>query len=431
MLNWKSLSETEKNAALQRPALQNTEELSDTVATIIETVRNQGDLALRAFTSQFDQVSLDDLTVSSTETLQAMQALDPQVKGAIDKAYQTISQFHTAQRQADIEEETSPGVLCTLRVRPMQAVGLYVPGGNTPLVSTALMLGVPAQIAQCPSKIMVSPPDQNGKIAPEIIYAASCCGIDTIYKVGGAQAIAALAFGTETIDAVDKIYGPGNRYVTEAKRQVSQVQGLVGIDIPAGPSEVLVIADSNAKASYVAADLLAQAEHGPDSQVILVSNDPVLIGRIEVDIQQQLNSLERRTIAAEALQQARFILVSSIEEAVQLSNRYAPEHLILNVNGPENFVEQVTHAGSIFLGVWTPECAGDYASGTNHVLPTYGAARYTNSLSLRDFQKVSTIQRFTRAGLAGIGQTIMALAGAEGLGAHSRSISIRMEDIPG
>jgi len=307
-------------------------------------------------------------------------------------------------------------------------VGLYVPGGSTPLISTALMLGVPAQLAECPSSIIVSPPGRDGQMAPEIIYAASKCGIDSLYKVGGAQAIAALAFGTESVPKVDKIFGPGNRYVTEAKRQVSILQGQVGIDMPAGPSEVLVIADETANARFVAADLLSQAEHGPDSQVILVSDDASLIQNVESAIQEQLKALSRWKIARESLKHARYILAKDVEQALEISNLYAPEHLIVNVRDAEETLDKIIHAGSIFLGPWTPESAGDYASGTNHVLPTYGYTRFTDALSLKDFQKRSTVQILSKAGLESLSDTIITIAQGEGLDAHANSVAIRLQE---
>ncbi len=429
MIDWQSLSEKQRAEALQRPIMPDNEKLQAAVAEIIQSVRDSGDDALQVLTKRFDGIILDKFKVTQTEIESAIQSLDPRVLAAIDEASLMIHRFHVVQLQEDIEVETKPGVKCSLRIRPLQAVGLYVPGGRTPLVSTALMLGIPAQLAGCPRIILLSPPDHTGQMAPEIIYAASKCGIDSLFKVGGAQAIAAMAFGTESIPAVDKIFGPGNRYVTEAKRQVSQTQGLVGIDMPAGPSELLIIADGTAKARFIAADLLSQAEHGPDSQVILLATDVPLIKKIEIEISAQLTKLPRRKIATEALRHARFILVSNIREALKLSNCYAPEHLILNMENAESYLDEVHNAGSIFLGPWSPESAGDYASGTNHVLPTYGAARFTDSLSLKDFQKRSTVQHLTREGLDSLGETIMLLAEREGLTAHKHAITLRLEDL--
>jgi len=429
MIDWKTISPAQKQEALQRPAELKSDDLRTATTEIIEAVRVRGDDALQEYTERFDRVSLDQTQVSKAAIQNVERELSPAIKRAIDQAYQLIWDFHVQQVQEGYVMETLPGVTCTLRIKPLEIVGLYIPGGKTPLISTVLMLGIPAQIAGCSQVVLVSPPNKNGELAPEIIYAASKCGIDSLFKVGGAQAIAALAYGTETINKVDKIFGPGNRFVTEAKQQVSQSAGLVGIDMPAGPSEVLIIADEFAQASFVAADLLSQAEHGPDSQVILVSDNETFVLDVEEEVQSQLETLERRDIATEALKQARYILVKSIHEAITLSNSYAPEHLILNVAQAEQYVDQVTHAGSIFLGPWSPESAGDYASGTNHVLPTYGAARYTNSLTVQDFQKRSTIQKLTREGLLGLSQTIMALAKSEGLTAHSQAVSLRLEEL--
>jgi len=427
MIDWQSLNERQKTETLMRPVMADDEKLQAVVEKIIRSVRESGDDALRVLTQRFDGAVLDDFKVSKAEIDLAILSLEPKIIAAIDEAYQTISRFHEVQFQPDIEIETKPGVKCSLRIRPLRAVGLYVPGGQTPLVSTALMLGIPAQQAGCKQIVLLSPPNPKGQMAPEIIYAASKCGIDSLYKVGGAQAIAAMAFGTESIPSVDKIFGPGNRYVTEAKRQVSQIQGLVGIDMPAGPSELLVIADQSAEARFVAADLLSQAEHGPDSQVVLVSSAASLIEKVETELALQLKTLPRWKIATEALSHARYILVSDIGEALDLSNRYAPEHLILNIERAESYLAEINNAGSIFLGPWSPESAGDYASGTNHVLPTYGAARFTDSLSLKDFQKRSTIQQLTRAGLDSLGETIIQLAESEGLKGHAQAVALRLE----
>ncbi len=428
MIDWQTLDAAQQANLLERPLMADNEKLQGSVGKILGVVKDSGDDALRVLTARFDGVELEGFKVSGEEIKQATANLDPAMRASIDKAYDMIKTFHQAQLQDDIEVETAPGVNCTLRIRPLQAVGLYVPGGSTPLISTALMLGVPAQLAGCPSSILVSPPGRDGQMAPEIIYAASKCGIDDLYKVGGAQAIAALAYGTESIPRVDKIFGPGNRYVTEAKRQVSMLQGQVGIDMPAGPSEVLVIADETADARYVAADLLSQAEHGPDSQVILVSDDASLIQNVETAIQEQMKRLSRWKIARESLEHSRYILARDVDQALEISNLYAPEHLIVNVRDAEGTLDRITHAGSIFLGPWTPESAGDYASGTNHVLPTYGYARFTDALSLKDFQKRSTVQRLSKAGLASLSETIITIARGEGLDAHANSVSIRLED---
>jgi len=412
---------------LLRPALEQEKELETLVATIISNVRLRGDQALQEYTSRYDGVELNDIRVSKSEIESAKQKVPQQVRQAINTAYEQIKAFHMAQIQIPEVIETMPGVKCSVRIRAMESVGLYVPGGATPLPSTALMLGVPAQLAGCPRTILVSPPDKQGKIAPEVLYAAQKCGITFIYKIGGAQAIAALAYGTDSVEAVDKIFGPGNRFVTMAKQLVSQKQGLVGIDMPAGPSEVLIIADESANPTFVAIDLLSQAEHGPDSQVILISSNEKCIESTKKEVTRLTESLERRSIIEEALKFSRYILVDSVDEAIEVSNSYAPEHLILQVNDPGKYLDDIKHAGSIFLGPWTPESAGDYASGTNHVLPTYGSARFTSSLGLSDFQKRSTIQEITRSGLESLGSTIMTLAAAEGLGAHEMAVALRLK----
>ena len=428
MIDWQTLDRSQQEKLLQRPLMADSEKLQGSVEKILRVVKDAGDDALRVLTARFDGVELDSFKVSQEEIKQATTSLDTAMRASIDKAYEMITVFHQAQLQDDIKVETLPGVSCTLRIRPLQSVGLYVPGGNTPLISTALMLGIPAQLAGCPSSIMVSPPGRDGQMAPEIIYAASKCGIDSLYKVGGAQAIAALAFGTESVPKVDKIFGPGNRYVTEAKRQVGLIQGQVGIDMPAGPSEVLVIGDKTADPRFVAADLLSQAEHGPDSQVILVSDDAALIQNVETAIEEQMKSLNRWKIARESLTHARYILARDVEQSLEISNLYAPEHLIVNVLNAEEILDQIIHAGSIFLGPWTPESAGDYASGTNHVLPTYGYARFTDALSLKDFQKRSTVQMLSREGLESLSDTIITIAGGEGLDAHANSVKIRLQE---
>jgi len=429
MIDWLSLDPQKQVEVLQRPLMENDKDLLATVASILRLVRKSGDTALRQLTLRYDQVQLDNLAVDPEEIEQAIAELSSEVKRAIDDAYARIRTFHEAQLQPDIQVETAPGVNCQLRIRPLQAIGLYVPGGKTPLTSSALMQGVPAQIAGCPMVALTSPANSQGRMAPEIIYAASLCGINKLYKLGGAQAIAAMAYGTRSIPRVDKIFGPGNRYVTAAKQMVSQVALGVSIDMPAGPSEVMVIADGSANPEFVAADLLSQAEHGADSQVVLVSDDADLINAVELAVRDQISQLSRKNIAEQALQHARSILVGDMDMAIEVSNQYAPEHLILNMKNPEDYLERVLHAGSIFVGPWSPESAGDYASGTNHVLPTYGAARYTDSLTLKDFQKRSTIQTLTRAGLATLSTTILTLAESEGLDGHAQAVSLRLQEV--
>ena len=428
VFDWSTLSATEQAAVLARPKLDDSSDIKQTVASIIETVRQQGDAALVAYSQQFDGLSNNALVLNKQQQQQRINDLSADRKAAIDLAYGNIRRFHAAQLPQDIEVETSPGVICQLKNRAINAVGLYIPAGTAPLPSTVLMLGVPAQLAGCERVVMVTPPGKAAAdaITPEIVYAAFLCGITEIYTIGGAQAIAALAYGTATIAKVDKIFGPGNRYVTEAKQQVSQQQSGAQIDMPAGPSEVLVVADSAANASFVAADLLSQAEHGVDSQVLLVSDSAELIQQVQVELALQVSTLPRQAIAKAALQHSRYILTADIQQAVAVTNAYAPEHLIIQTNNAEQLALQFTSAASIFVGAWTPESAGDYASGTNHVLPTYGYSKTLSSLSLVDFYRRYTVQQLTKTGLRNIGPAIVTLAQAEGLDAHAAAVSKRL-----
>ncbi|KUM54914.1 histidinol dehydrogenase [Rheinheimera sp. EpRS3] len=428
VINWAQLSATEQQAALARPQLADSASLNAQVRTIIDTVRQQGDEALVAYSQQFDGLNANPLRLSPETKLAQLNRLLPERKAAIELAYDNIRKFHAAQLPRDIEVETSTGVVCQLKSRAIAAVGLYIPGGSAPLPSTVLMLGIPAQLAGCDRIVLVTPPGKPdaGDIAPEILYAAELCGISEIYTIGGAQAIAALAYGTEAIAKVDKIFGPGNRYVTEAKQQVSQDARGAMIDMPAGPSEVLVLADSSANAAFVAADLLSQAEHGPDSQVILVSDSADLINAVQAEVASQLAQLPRQEIAAAALSHSRYILTADLAQAVAVTNAYAPEHLIVQTACDEALTEQFTSAASIFVGKWTPESAGDYASGTNHVLPTYGYSKTVSSLSLTDFYRRYTVQKLSADGLRNIGPAIEVLATAEGLQAHANAVTLRL-----
>lgn len=427
IIDWRELSEAERNFALARPAIAQSALLSQQVENIIANVRENGDKALIALTQKFDSVTLDTLQVSPEQVAQAKTRLTASRLKAIETAYGQIKRFHQAQVQADIRVETSPGVVCTLKTEAIESVGLYIPAGSAPLPSTALMLGVPAQLANCPRKVLVCPPNTQGQLADEILVAASLCQIDEIYRVGGAQACAALAFGTETIKPVNKIFGPGNKYVTEAKKQLSQQVNGFAIDMPAGPSEVLVIADANANPQFVAADLLSQAEHGPDSQVILLSDSKALISDVRLALAEQLSTLSRADIALKALQESRLILTESLTQAAEVSNQYGPEHLIVQTDNAQQLLAKLRNAGSIFVGAYTPESAGDYASGTNHVLPTYGYAKVVSSLSLADFSRRFTVQEITRDGLSNLADCICELTDAEGLDAHKRAVTIRLE----
>jgi histidinol dehydrogenase len=432
IIEWGNLSEQQQIEALLRPAMKDSVMLRDTVTKILSRVRQNKDAAVFEYTKQFDGAELSNLRLDTAVIDEAESKLKAKVKTAIDKAYANIKTFHEAQLPQDIRIETSPGVICEQRHAALEKVGLYIPGGSAPLPSTVLMLGVSAQVAGCDLPILCTPPSPQGTIAPEICYAAKICGIKHIYLCGGAQAIAAMAFGTETIPKVDKIFGPGNSFVTEAKQQVSQAVGGAAIDMPAGPSEVLVIADANADAGFVAADLLSQAEHGADSQAVLVSDDRALIAKVQQQVVLQLAQLSRRDIASKAVDNSRYILTASIEESVLVSNAYAPEHLIVQTDNARDLLASLKHAGSIFVGAYSPESAGDYASGTNHVLPTYGYARNYSSLGLLDFMRRYTVQELSREGLENIGDAIMDLADAEGLDAHRNAVKIRLTglDLP-
>ena len=433
MIVWQSLSEQQRIDTLQRPVMSNKQSLTDTVSALIERVRNEGDAAIKALTEKFDGVALDQVAIPNELAESSLNKLDPQTKSAIDLAYANIKRFHEAQQTSDITVETTEGVTCQLITKAIKAVGLYIPGGSAPLPSTVLMLGVPAQIAGCKRVVLCTPPDSSegnfGSITPEILYAAKLCGITEIYRTGGAQAIAALAYGTETIAKVDKIFGPGNSFVTEAKQQVNNDANGAVIDMPAGPSEVLVIADENANPAFIAADLLSQAEHGPDSQVILVTNSKDIIEQTQAAIEQQLLELPRADIARKALSNSSLILTKDMQQAVEVSNLYAPEHLIVQTDDADDLLAELDNAASIFVGAYTPESAGDYASGTNHVLPTYGYSRTLSSLNLADFSRKFTVQKVTKQGMRNIGPAIMTLAAAEGLDAHRNAVKLRMKEL--
>ena len=428
LINWQELSEQQKKTALARPAIADSALLSTQVANIIAQVKNQGDKAIYALTEQFDGIALSTLSVSAEQVAQAKLALSAKRLKAINTAYQQIRAFHSAQQPTDITVETTPGVKCTLKTEAIESVGLYIPAGSAPLPSTVLMLGIPAQLTGCKRTALVCPPDKNGQLANEVLVAADLCGISEIYTVGGAQAIAALAYGTQTIAAVNKVFGPGNRYVTEAKTQLSQQVAGFAIDMPAGPSEVLVIADEQANPAFIAADLLSQAEHGIDSQVILLSDSEALITQVADQLEKQVVTLSRRKIAEQALTQSRLILTKDLTQAVQVSNEYGPEHLIIQTEDAPTLLNSLRNAGSIFVGAYTPESAGDYASGTNHVLPTYGYSKVISSLSLADFSRRYTVQEITKSGLASLAECIIELTDAEGLDAHQRAVTIRLEE---
>lgn len=424
---WASLSASARQQRLARPQQSRSEALKQRVAGILRQVREHGDQAVLQLTQQFDFAGAQALVMSTEQRAELVQKLQPKVKHAIDTAYGTIRRFHAAQTPRDLQVETAPGVVCESRYVALQAVGLYIPGGTATLPSTALMLGVPAQLAGCKRKVLATPPAADGSIPAAIAYVAERCEIDEIILCGGAQAIAALAYGTESLAPVDKIFGPGNAYVTEAKLQVSQDASAIAIDMPAGPSELLVIADDTANPSFVAADLLSQAEHGSDSQVILLTPSATLAEQVRVQLQQQCAELLRKEIATEALANSRLLVTDDLVQAVQIAERYAPEHLSLQFDQARNALPQLTRAGSIFVGHYTPESGGDYATGTNHVLPTYGYARNYSSLGLTDFYRRYTVQEASAAGLAQLADAITTLADLEGLDAHKRAVTIRTE----
>ena len=410
----------------QRPSFK-TEDLSEKVQAILTEVRTNGDKALRNFSLKFDGVKLDDLRVSALEIKIAKNEVSMQLKKAIAIAAENIKKFHSSQKSSEAKVQTMPGVFCWRENVAIQNVGLYIPGGTAPLFSTILMLGIPAQLAGCGQIVLCTPSDKNGKINAAILYTASELGITEIYKIGGAQAIAAMAFGTESIQKVNKIFGPGNQYVMKAKELVQQIG--IAIDLPAGPSEVLVIADSDADADFVAADLLSQAEHGPDSQVVLLTIDESLPQKVADAIKRQLKNLPRAEFVKKALENSFSVVFNSISNCIAFSNVYAPEHLILAIIDPESYTAQIQNAGSVFLGKYSCESAGDYASGTNHTLPTSGYAKSYSGVSLDSFVKKITFQKISKSGLQNIGKTIEVMAEAEELFAHKNAVSIRLKKI--
>ena len=419
---WQQCSDAQRAALLTRPAITASDSISQAVTDILSQVKQNGDQALIALSNKFDKVQIQQIKLTQDAIKAATARVKPELKQAMQLAVSNIEKFHQAQVKSAMTVETMPGVKCQLVTRPIDSVGLYIPGGSAPLLSTVLMLATPAKIAGCRKVILCSPPP----IADEILYAAELCGVTEIYQLGGAQAIAAMAFGSKSVPKVDKIFGPGNAFVTEAKRQVSQRLDGAAIDMPAGPSEVLVIADSSANPAFIAADLLSQAEHGPDSQVVLVTPDEDIAKAVSIEVDKQLTQLSRQGIAEKALQESRLIVTKDLEQCITISNRYGPEHLIIQTQNADDLVEQITSAGSIFLGDWSPESAGDYASGTNHVLPTYGYTATYSSLGLADFQKRMTVQKLSPEGLQAIGNAVELMAQAEQLTAHKQAVTLRL-----
>ncbi len=423
---WNELGPDERRVLLRRPAMANDARIRATVEAIIAEVRRDGDSALARLTEQYDGAQLDELRVGTAEIDDAAAALTTAEVAAIDLAIANVRRFHEAQMPAPVTVETMPGVVCERVTHPIEAVGLYVPAGTAPLPSAAIMLAVPAAIAGCPVRVLCTPPRPDGTADPSVLVAAQRAGVSEVYKVGGAQAVAAMAYGTATVPKVAKIFGPGNAWVTCAKAVVSGDPDGAAIDMPAGPSEVLVIADHNASAEFVASDLLAQAEHGTDSQVVLVTTSESLARDVVGELDTQLETLSRADIARAALANSRVVIVGDLEAAVRVSNLYAPEHLILQVEEPRRLLAAVRNAGSVFVGPWTPESVGDYCSGTNHVLPTYGYARTYSGLGVDQFLRQMTVQELTRDGLEALGDAVVRLAGLEGLDAHAAAVTRRL-----
>jgi histidinol dehydrogenase len=426
-IDWNAVDEAVREAMLQRPVQAVSDAVRTGVQAVFAAVAARGDDALRDFTARFDGVALDAFEVDADEFARAIDAVPADVQAAMAEAAARIEAFHRAGIASPYAVETAPGLTCQRVQRPIRRVGLYVPAGSAPLPSTALMLCVPARLAGCAEVVLCTPPRADGSADPAVLLAARQAPGVRVFKLGGAQAIAAMALGTASVPRCDKLFGPGNAWVDEAKRCAAQAADGIAIDMPAGPSEVLVIADAGAKAAFVAADLLSQAEHGPDSQVLLLTDSAALLDAVATEVDAQLARLPRADIARRALQASRLILVRDIAQAIAIGDAYAPEHLILALREPRAWLDRIGSAGSIFLGDWTPEALGDYCSGSNHVLPTGGAARAWSGLSVASFQKAITVQEATRAGIAVAGPCAATLAHAEGLQAHARAVELRLE----
>ncbi len=414
------------SSLLQRPT-QTVEDIESIVLRVFDEVKSEGDIAIDRYTRKFDRVTLQDVLAKSNEIEEAKKLVSQELKESIKVAKSNIEAFHAAQKTEKVTIETANGVLCWQEKRPIQKVGLYIPGGTAPLFSTILMLATPANIAECKEIVLCTPPNSEGKINPAILYAADLCGVTKICKVGGIQAIAGMTFGTDSIPQVYKIFGPGNQFVTVAKQLATKFG--VAIDMPAGPSELLVVADDTANASFVASDLLSQAEHGKDSQVILVSTSKTLINTVEKEVEKQLSVLPRKEIAQAAIQNSKLIYVDNDTEALNLINEYGPEHFIVCVKNEDLFVNNIENAGSVFIGNYTPESAGDYASGTNHTLPTNGYAKQYSGVNLDSFMKSMTFQKISKEGIQTIGNAIELMAEAEGLQAHKNAVTLRLESL--
>lgn len=425
IVNFNELDEIQKQEVLKRPAIAAKDEISKIVSSIIEEVRLKGDEALIEQALKFDKTQISSIKISEEELEIASARLDKDLKDAILVAYENIKKFHEAQIPQEISVETTKGVKCEVLTRPIEKVGLYIPGGLAPLFSTVLMLAIPAKIAKCEKVVLASP----AKISDATLFCAKLCGVDEIYQMGGAGAIAALAYGTKSVLKVDKIFGPGNAFVTEAKRQVSSDLSGAAIDMQAGPSEVLVIADEKANAKFVTSDLLSQAEHGADSQVILVCLSNEFAKKVSDEVGLQLENLPRKELASKSIANSRIIIAKDLNQALEISNLYAPEHLIIQTQNPRELLSKVKHAGSVFLGELSPESMGDYASGTNHVLPTYGLTKTHSSLGLADFSKRMSVQELSKEGFLNLGKSVEILAANEHLDAHKNAVSFRLESL--
>ena len=431
ILDWKSLSAAQRDQALQRPAQRHAAAIKQAAQGIVDAVRREGDAAVLALTEKFDEVRLASMQVTPQEFRDAERALNADQIAAIEHAIANVRRFHAAQGAAPLRVETAPGVVCERISVPIRAVGLYVPAGSAPLPSTAIMLAVPAAIAACPVRVMCTPPARHGGADAAVLVAARRSGVELVFKAGGAQAVAAMAYGTASIPKCDKIFGPGNAWVTAAKLLVAQDPAGAAADLPAGVTEVLVIADDSARADFVAADLLAQAEHGPEAQSLLVTTSVSLAEEVARQVQRQIATLSRAGILAKSVDHMRLLIVDTLETAFEIANAYAPEHLLLEVREPRRWLKHVNAAGAVFLGHWSPESVGDYCSGPNHTLPTYGYAKAHSGLSLEDFQKRITVQELTAAGLSGLGPTAQILADLEGLDAHAAAVTIRLAALEG
>ncbi len=426
MKKYKNPKRTEWAGILARPT-QSFDAIEPIVAEVFKEVSQNGDKAIKAFTKKFDRVELSHFTVSETEMAAADASVSKELKAAIQIAKSNIESFHRAQKTTEVVLETMPGVKCWQEKRPIQKVGLYIPGGTAPLFSTILMLAIPAKLAGCEEIVLCSPPDENGNLDATIVYTAQLCGVTRIFKIGGIQAIAGMTYGTDTIPKVYKLFGPGNQYVTVAKQYATKLG--VAIDMPAGPSELLVVADETANAAFVASDLLSQAEHGVDSQVVLVSTSVPFMEQVEIEIERQIQELPRKDIAKKAIENSRLIYVEDDKTALELINAYGPEHYIVCVENEDFYIDNTMNAGSVFIGNYTPESAGDYASGTNHTLPTNGYAKQYSGVNLDSFMKSMTFQKISKEGIQNIGRSVELMAEAEGLQAHKNAVTLRLEEL--